>query len=265
MRRKKSYDQIIERIFHSKHKAGVTQIDFARDEIVLACQRLGVPPPKNLGDLIYSYRHRAILPPSIRETAPKGQAWVIRGTGRAKYRFALITDRPLVPSVNLAATKVPDATPGIVAMYAQDDEQALLARLRYNRLLDIFTGVTCYSLQSHLRTTAPQLGQIEIDELYVGIDKKGVHYVFPVQAKGSKDRLSIIQIEQDIAACRTKFRNLVCRPIGAQFARDDVIALFEFETDGPEVAIASEKHYKLVPHEEVSEADLETYRSRKAE
>lgn len=265
MRRKKSYDQIIERIFHSKYKPGAAQLDFARDEIVQVCRRLRVPPPKNLGDLIYSYRYRAILPASIRETAPKGQAWVIRGGGRAKYSFVLITDRPIVPSPNLAATKVPDATPGVVAMYAQNDEQALLARLRYNRLVDIFTGVACYSLQNHLRTTAPDVGQVEIDELYVGVDKKGVHYVFPVQAKGSKDRLSIIQIEQDMAVCRDKFRSLVCRPIGAQFARDDVIALFEFETDGPEVAITSEKHYKLVPHEEVSEADLEAYRSRKAE
>ena len=45
--------------------------------------------------------------------------------------------------------KIPDATPGIVQKYALADEQALLAKLRYNRLLDIFTGVTCYSLQNH--------------------------------------------------------------------------------------------------------------------
>jgi len=40
-------------------------------------------------------------------------------------------------------------------MYALGDEQALLAKLRYNRLLDIFTGVVCYSLQNHLRTNVP--------------------------------------------------------------------------------------------------------------
>ncbi len=28
----------------------------------------------------------------------------------------------------------------------------------------------------------------------------GAHYIFPVQAKGKKDRLSIIQIEQDFTA-----------------------------------------------------------------
>jgi hypothetical protein len=56
-------------------------------------------------------------------------------------------------------------------MYALNDEQALLAKLRYNGLVDIFVGIACYSLQSHLRTTVSGLGQVEIDEIYIGIDK----------------------------------------------------------------------------------------------
>ena len=40
----------------------------------------------------------------------------------------------------MAFTKVPDATPGVVSLYALGDEQALLARVRYNRLIDIFIG-----------------------------------------------------------------------------------------------------------------------------
>jgi len=51
----------------------------------------------------------------------------------------------------MAAIKIPDATPEIVAAYALSDEQALLAKVRYNRLLDIFLGVAAYSLQNHLR------------------------------------------------------------------------------------------------------------------
>jgi hypothetical protein len=61
-----------------------------------------------------------------------------------------------------------------------NDEQALLARLRYNRMVDIFTGLTCYSLQSHLRTTLRDGSQVETDEIYIGLDKRGVHYVLPV-------------------------------------------------------------------------------------
>jgi len=89
-------------------------------------------------------------------------------------------------------------------MYALGDEQALLARVRYNRLIDIFLGITCYSLQNHLRTSVPDIGQVETDELYVGIDARGCQYVIPVQAKGGSDTLNIVQIEQDMALCEAR-------------------------------------------------------------
>lgn len=44
--------------------------------------------------------------------------------------------------------------------------------------------------------------------------------------------------------------------------QDNVIALFEFEQSESGVSIAAEKHYKLVPPEEVTESDLEAYRQR---
>lgn len=262
MTQQKIYSSIIEKIFRVKFKAGMREVDFEREDIVTFGNKLGVPLPKNLGDLVYSFRYRAALPRSIQSKAGKGKTWIIRPAGRARYRFVLVADTPLIPNERMAATKVPDSTPGIVAKYAFNDEQALLAKVRYNRLLDIFTGVACCSLQNHLRTTVPSMGQVETDEIYVGVDKRGVHYVFPVQAKGGADRLSIVQIEQDFAVCARKFASLICRPVGAQFMADDVIALFELEQSEGSVAIASEKHYKLVPPEEVTEADLQNYRQR---
>jgi hypothetical protein len=260
-----TYAAILERIFASKYKRGMREIDFEREDIVRCGRELEITLPKNLGDLIYSFRYRAALPETIQRSAGKGYTWIIRGVGSAKYRFVLVPEITLAPNANLAETKVPDATPGVVAKYALSDEQALLARVRYNRLIDIFTGVACYSLQNHLRTTVGTIGQVETDELYVGVDKKGVHYVIPVQAKGGKDKLSVVQIEQDIAVCVTKFPALVCRPIGAQFMRNDVIALFEFEQNDRGVVVCSEKHYKLVPPDEVTEEDLKAYRERKAD
>lgn len=259
------YSAILERIFSSKYKAGMRQVNFEREDIIKCAQELNIGLPKNVGDLIYSFRYRAELPESIQKQASSGQIWIIRGSGSAKYRFVLIRDVPLIPSPNLAETKVPDATPGVVAKYALTDEQALLARVRYNRLVDIFLGLACYSLQNHLRTTVSSIGQVETDELYVGIDKKGIHYVIPVQAKGGADKLSIVQIEQDIAMCESKFVSLVCRPVGAQFMRDNAIALFEFEQSDSGVVICSEKHYRLVPPDEVTEMDLTLYRSRKGD
>src|SRR6266487_165603 len=260
MNQKNVYTAVIERIFQSKFKPGMRDLDFEREEIVKVCNELKLEVPKNLGDLVYSFRYRAALPESIQKLAGEGETWIIRPTGRAKYRFVLVKSKPIAPNENMSTTKVPDATPGVVAKYALSDEQALLARVRYNRLVDIFTGVACYSLQNHLRTTVPNMGQVETDEIYIGVDKKGAHYVFPVQAKGGTDKLSIVQIEQDLAVCAHKFPSLICRPIAAQFMAEGVIALFEFEEgeDGPK--ISAEKHYKLVPPDDVTEADLEKYR-----
>ena len=158
----------------------------------------------------------------------------------------------------MAQVKVPDSTPGVIEKYRLSDEQALLAKLRYNRLLDIFTGVTCYSLQNHLRTTVPGMGQVETDELYVGIDKRGAHYVLPVQAKGGKDRISIVQIEQDHAMCQDKFPDLICRPIAAQFYEDN-IAIFAFESTESGLRVAVEKHYRLVAQDQITAEDLRIY------
>lgn len=259
------YSQIIERIFLEKHKEGITELTFSREDIVRVANKIGIRLPKNLGDVIYSFRYRTQLPESIRAKAPKGCEWIIRPAGRSKYVFATTSSATIQPSISLVETKIPDATPGIIAMYALSDEQALLAKLRYNRLIDVFTGVTCYSLQSHLRTFVDNLGQIETDEIYVGVDKRGVHYVFPVQAKGSKDKISLVQIEQDIAMCTTKFSNLICRPIAAQFMKEDLIALFELEQTKSGIGICSERHYLLVEPDNLSPDELAKYGIRNPE
>jgi hypothetical protein len=169
------YSAIIEKIFFSKYAEGAREVPFERPEMEKLAASLKEKLPKNLGDLVYSFRYRAILPSSITSLAGKDEIWIIRPTGRSKYSFVLVKDTPIIPNEHMAVTKVPDSTPGIVAKYAFSDEQALLAKVRYNRLVDIFSGITCYSLQNHLRTTAPDVGQVETDEIYIGVDKKGAH------------------------------------------------------------------------------------------
>src|SRR2546425_846464 len=168
-----AYSLIIAEIFNSKFKEGMREVEFLRDELVKVGNELKIDVPKNLGDLVYSFRYRASLPDSIQARAAKGETWIIRSAGRGRYRFVLVPDRPIAPNENLTTTKVPDATPGVVAKYAFNDEQALLAKLRYNRLVDIFTGVTCYSLRNQLRTTVRNIGQVETDVIYVGVVKNG--------------------------------------------------------------------------------------------
>ncbi|NBA84986.1 endonuclease [Emticicia sp. CRIBPO] len=256
------YSQIIEAIFLKSYRKGVTEIVFSREEIEITATELQIKLPKNIGDILYSFRYRTELPVSILETAGKEFEWIIRPAGRALYKLVLTKQTFFKPTEHFAITKIPDATPGIIAKYAMTDEQALLAKVRYNRLLDIFTGLTCYSLQNHLRTTVPEMGQVETDEIYVGIDKRGVHYVIPVQAKGKSDKLGVVQIEQDFAIGTNKFPNLICKPIAAQFMTNGDIALFEFEMGDNEIAISAEKHYRLVSHDELTFEELEKYKSR---
>ncbi|MBI5772323.1 MAG: endonuclease [Verrucomicrobia bacterium] len=260
MANEKQYSRIIAFIFQAHYRPGLTELEFEREEIVRAATSLGLERPKNVGDVVYSFRFRQPFPKEIRSTAPANKEWVLRKVGNSRYRFVLAVQWTLSPNTALSVIKVPDATPGVISRYALGDEQALLSKLRYNRLVDLFTGLTCYSLQNHLRTSVADIGQVETDELYVGLDRRGCHYILPIQAKGGRDRLGAVQIEQDIALCAEKFPALVCRPLAAQFMADEVIALFEFEDTEAGVRVREERHYQLVPQEQLTVEELSRYR-----
>ena len=83
----------------------------------------------------------------------------------------------------------------------------------------------------------------------------------PVQAKGHKDKLSVVQVRQDLALCVRNFPRLVCRPIGAQLMGDGLIAVFELQETEGRVRIALEKHYRLVSPDEMTSDDLDAYRT----
>ncbi|MBM4048768.1 MAG: hypothetical protein FJ279_27000, partial [Planctomycetes bacterium] len=104
MARQNIYAAIIEKIFLSKFKPGMRQVDFEREDIVKFGKQLKIDLPKNLGDLVYSFRYRAALPASLQSTVGKGEAWIIRPAGRGKYRFVLVGDKPLVPSEAMTTT-----------------------------------------------------------------------------------------------------------------------------------------------------------------
>ena len=255
------YQRIIERVFFDRYTPGDFEVSFLRQDLIDAAQRLGVPVPRNLGDILYAFRYRIDLPPSVAGTAPAGMEWTIRGAGQAAYQFRLVTINRIVPNPALMTIKIPDATPEIVSAYSMSDEQALLAKIRYNRLLDVFLGVSAYSLQNHLRTTVKDIGQIEVDEIYVAVDSIGRHFVLPVQAKGGSDQLSVVQSEQDILWCRERLPDLICRPILTQFAEGDLIAMFEVTLEDDDIKLVQERHYRLVPASDVSEEDLRRYRN----
>lgn len=256
------YAALVQRIFLDHYRPGLTSFEFERAELEQVAAQLSIKLPRNLGDVIYSMRYRQALPASIMQTAPRGKEWIIEGAGRSRYRFKLERINRIVPREDLTTIKVPEATPEVVNAYALNDEQALLARVRYNRLIDIFLGVTAYSLQNHLRTTVAGHGQIEIDEIYVAVDKKGRQYVIPVQAKGGNDQIGVVQTRQDIACCAQKYPDLVCRPVSAQFMDGQVIAMFELAEEDGEIKVVEERHYRLVSAQEITPEDLRAYSRR---
>jgi hypothetical protein len=112
------YSAIIGTIFKNHFKPGKNQFEFSRDEFVEIARSLNIALPKNLGDTIYSFRFRTVLPEEIVATAGKGREWVIELAGRAKYRFRLAKLANIVPNPSMIAIKIPDATPEIIAAYA---------------------------------------------------------------------------------------------------------------------------------------------------
>jgi hypothetical protein len=254
------YSALIEKVFFDRYTNGDRLVEFERVEIEDAASQLGISLPKNLGDVLYSFRFRTPLPERILATQPTGMEWLITMAGKGKYRFILFSLSRVTPNQDLMLISVPDSTPEIIRSYALDDEQALLAIIRYNRLVDVFLGITTYSLQNHLRTTVSDIGQIEIDELYVGIDKFGCHYIIPVQAKGGKDQISVVQTLQDLAWCEDRFPGMRAKALSVQFLGQNRIALFELVIQDFAMKVAEERHYQLVPSDQIDAKAIRNYR-----
>ena len=252
------YGAILQEIFLRHFEPGCKSFEFERQEMEKVAGDIGIVLPKNLGDLLYSFRFRSNLPSSISETARKGREWVIELAGPGRYRFRLARINRIVPTEDLYRIKIPDATPEIIAHYAASDEQALLAKVRYNRLIDIFLRITAYSLQNHLRTQIPEIGQIEIDELYVGIRNTGQQFIVPVQAKGGNDQISDTQVAQDLEFCKRRFPALTPRLVAVQFVASDVIVMFELTFQKDDLKVIDEKQYILVSASQVTDEDLST-------
>ena len=92
-----------------------------------------------------------------RQTA---STWPIACKGASEVNaFELKSVSKLQPAPNVASLyRSPDAIPGIESRYVLTDEQALLAGLRYNRLIrHLYRRYVLFQAQNQLRTTACKL------------------------------------------------------------------------------------------------------------
>jgi hypothetical protein len=254
------YEEIIKNIFHEYFQPTCKKISFTREILDAFSEKYSI---KNIGDILYTYRFRRDLPNSIQETAPHPLEWLILGSGTSNYEFRLTNTSKIKPSTHHRKIKILDATPDIIKKYSSQDEQALLAKIRYNRMIDLFLGLTCYSIQNHLRTNLPTIGQIEIDEIYVGVHKNGRHCIIPCQAKDKKDFFGIAQIIQDQEFCKLKYPNLDPILLGVQFITDKEIAMIQFslieEDEVFQFSIQDERHYSLVEVAYLSDQEIKNY------
>lgn len=255
-------NEVIEIVFRKNYRQAAGEVPFTMDNVRQAIAQVARKRPgykeKNVADVRYQYTSgRSPLPESVDKLGP----WMIVGKGKAKYAFVKLAESPIVRiQADLYCVCLPDATPEIVLEYAGSDEQGILAKLRYNRMLDIFLGITCYHLQNHLRTSIKDKGQVEIDDLYVGLNSSGKQFVVPIEAKSAKDHLSKTQIQQAIDFAQERYPKLILRPVGIQELKDDSLVLIEF-TPGlhpDEIKIVEMRHYKLVPMSEVPLEDLQS-------
>ncbi|MBS1252775.1 MAG: hypothetical protein MAG451_01817 [Anaerolineales bacterium] len=242
------YDRLIAEIFHRHDGPNHDEFEFDREEMREILEEWG-ETVRNLGDVPYSYRGgRRPFPEEITATGN----WVIEGRGRGRYAFRRLARSPYisVPS-DLQTINILDATPDIILKYGSTDEQGLLAKVRYNRLIDTFLGITAYHLQGHLRAYIAESGQIEIDDLYLGVDTDGTQFVIPVEAKTEAESLGVIQVVNLNAFGRENYPQLTLRSVAVKAWEDGTIYCIQFNgaVDSDGIEVIKYKRYRLIREE----------------
>lgn len=245
------YDRLIVEIFRRHDGADRQEFEFDREEMREILDEWG-ETVRNLGDVPYSYRGgRRPMPEEIAATGH----WVIEGRGRGRYAFRRLSRSPHISvPPDLQTISILDATPDIILKYGGADEQGLLAKVRYNRLVDTFLGITAYHLQGHVRAYIAESGQIEIDDLYLGVDTDGNQYVVPVEAKTAAEPLGVIQVVNLNAFGRENFPGLLLRSVAVKAWEDGTIFCLEFNdaVDSDEIKVVKYKRYRLVRDEKLA-------------
>jgi len=243
----KDYDRVIIEMFRRVSSSDKEVLPFSKDELVQVCQDLGIVI-NNVPDIPYHYRvGRSDLPSEIMDTGN----WVIQGAGKGKYAFVKLEREPYIAiPEDLYITEIPEATPDIVLKFGGTDEQAVLTKIRYNRLVDTFLSLTAYHLQGHVRSSIADMGQVEVDDLYVGVDADGTWYVIPIEAKsvGPKERLGVIQVQQMIMFAKQYYPEIILRPVGIKPLEDGSLVFVEFDdvSDLEKISVKRYARYKLV-------------------
>lgn len=226
------YEPVIKRVFEMQaEKYGTDEeIPFHRDHIDQAMEELDISVA-NPPDIPYAYRSRRPLPDEISQ---HGYTAVIiddkREGEEPTYMFTkteqLIPVPDVVDETHQTST---DALPEPVQEYIGQDEQGALTQVRYAGLMEDFTGLDAYHLQSHLRMRV-RGREAELDDLYVGVDDDENHHALAVEAKGEGETLNKNQLIRNTRGIeeKGKYPNSV-RTLAVKLDDEGYFYLFEFE------------------------------------
>lgn len=202
------YEPVIKRVFEKKAEEFGTEeeLPFRRSDIEDAMEDLDISVG-NVPDIPYAYRSRRPLPDYISQ---HGYTAVIiddtREGADPTYMFTKQEQLIPVPSddeVDETYTTTVASLPSPVRDYIGQDEQGALTQVRYAGLLEDFTGLEAYHLQSHLRMRVKGR-EAELDDLYVGIDDAGKHHAIAVEAKGEGETLNRNQLIRNTRGIENK-------------------------------------------------------------
>ena len=124
---------ILLRILEKNGGAEVAEVRFTSTDIAETATELGISYG-NPHDLAYYFRRRKGLPDSLLQHGFNELKTIGKGN------FLLLKSRT-PPAIqfpeDIAITRIPDATPDIVYQRCGGNEQALLTRVRYSRLVPV--------------------------------------------------------------------------------------------------------------------------------
>jgi hypothetical protein len=241
------YDSVILEVFQRHYRKGQARLVFRKDELAEVCQKYAITV-RNIPDIIYTYRARRVLPAKILATGH----WAIEPAGRGAYAFRLLQNTPHfeIPFGDYAPVEIYNAIPEVVEGLLRKDEQSLLTVILYNRLVDVFTGLTSFHIQNHYRSFVTGMGEVELDALYVGVDKTGALFVLPVEAKSQSENemLNRIQVSQMSKLVRQDFAQLRRRILAVKSLADGTIAMVEFDDheEPDDFGIVSVSRFRLI-------------------
>ncbi|MBL9104047.1 MAG: hypothetical protein JNL82_24090 [Myxococcales bacterium] len=235
-------------IYRLKYQEGASTIDFSLDDVRMVAADLGIVT-RNPGDVIYRMRSRTLLPAPIRDNGFN----ILRQIGRGHYRFERavstlmeIADETIIDTIDTTPLPVRRLLPELLA---EIDEQGLLSVVDYCKLLSHFTGLQVFRLRSHVRKSVAGVGQVEVDEVDVGVALRDddAPIIFPIEAKAALDPVNRVQIANQVIFALQHFPGHEVRPIVVKVDHASLLHMAEFNaaTDPNSLVIVKRATYRV--------------------